>query len=94
MTVQCSCGFTELSDEILTDHLLSAFGPAGGQGTDGLVHEETSLLACSCGLVAVLPGALDEHFLEVFTPSDRIGRDGEKHEAGAVTAGNRAAPGS
>ena len=79
--VRCSCGFTELADESITDHLHQVFTPEDSLGNDGLAHEEENHLACSCGFVTVLPGTLDGHFLEVFTPGDRIGRDGSRHEA-------------
>ena len=78
--IRCSCGFTELADETLTDHLHREFAPDDSRGNDGRIHEETTPLACACGVVAAEPGALDEHFLAVFTSADRIGRDGKKHE--------------
>ena len=37
---RCSCGFTETAGETITDHLLEAFVPEDGLGSDGLVHEE------------------------------------------------------
>jgi hypothetical protein len=78
---RCSCGFTETAGETITDHLLEAFAPEDGLGSDGLVHEEVRPdLTCSCGLAAATPGELDTHFLRVFTPGDLIGRDGQKHE--------------
>jgi hypothetical protein len=75
----CLCGFTELADETLTDHLERVFAPPGMQGTDGLAHEETDALACVCGATADTPAALDAHFLAVFTPDDGTGNDGTKH---------------
>jgi hypothetical protein len=75
----CSCGFTELADEELTDHLQQAFEPDDHRGNDGLVHEEGAPLTCLCGLSAITPEELDTHFLKVFTPDDAIGRDGHKH---------------
>jgi hypothetical protein len=77
----CECGFTELADETLTDHLLVAFEPPDLTGTDGRVHEEHGGLACSCGLAAGSIAVLDSHFLSVFAPADSIGRDGRRHEA-------------
>jgi hypothetical protein len=82
----CSCGFTELADERLIDHLLHMFIPDDGQGNDGVIHEEGALLACRCGLAMETADDLDDHFLEVFTPADGIGRDGKIHE---VTGGER-----
>lgn len=76
---RCACGFTELDDETLTDHLLVVFTPDGMRGLDGLIHEESQRLACCCGLAARTPDELDEHFREVFTPGDALGRDGRKH---------------
>ena len=78
---RCSCGFTELPDESITDHLLRLFTPEDNRGNDGFLHEESRNLACACGLTTAASGALDEHFLEVFRPADRIGRDGDAHEA-------------
>jgi hypothetical protein len=80
----CSCGFTELDDETMTDHLHSVFEPDDRKGTDGQLHEEGEHLACWCGFAAATPEDLDDHFLAVFTPGDGIGRDGKKHE---VTGG-------
>jgi hypothetical protein len=79
-TSSCSCGFTELSDESLTDHLQYVFEPDDNRGFDGLDHTETSPLTCSCGFTAVIPVALDKHFLAVFMPPSRIGRDDRRHE--------------
>jgi hypothetical protein len=83
--IQCSCGFVELPDELMTDHLQRVFAPDDGMGKDGQVHVETSLLACSCGLSAVAGEALDRHFLEAFTPADAIGSDGRRHEIRTAT---------
>jgi serine/threonine-protein kinase RsbW len=80
-TARCTCGFTELADETMTDHLLAAFEPDDCMGTDGLVHEEGEPLACACGFAASTPDDLDEHFLKSFTPAGAIGRDGHRHEA-------------
>ena len=79
-TARCTCGFTELADETITDHLLLAFEPADRTGTDGLVHEEGQPLACACGFAASTPDDLDSHLLKAFTPPDAIGGDGNKHE--------------
>jgi hypothetical protein len=79
IALHCACGFTELADETLTDHLLLAFDPADGVGGDGRVHEERGLRTCSCGLTASTAGELDEHLLAVFTPAGAIGRDGQRH---------------
>jgi hypothetical protein len=78
---RCSCGFTELADETVTDHLLVAFEPDDRTGDDGQVHEEGDRLACVCGFAASTPDALDMHFLNAFTPADAIGRDGTRHQA-------------
>jgi serine/threonine-protein kinase RsbW len=78
---KCLCGFTELADESVTDHLLLVFEPEDRKGTDGLVHEEGEPLACVCGFAASTPDDLDEHLLKAFTPDDAIGRDGTRHEA-------------
>jgi len=79
-SARCSCGFSELDDEELTDHLDWVFVPDDSVGPDGQVHEEWRGLACSCGLVAISSEELEEHFRKVFTPPDAIGRDGRKHE--------------
>jgi hypothetical protein len=77
----CSCGFRELDDEGLIDHLQLMFEPVSHEGHDGQVHEEKASLTCSCGLAAVTINELDQHFLKVFTPDDATGRDGQRHEA-------------
>lgn len=77
--IQCLCGFTELADETVTDHLLQVFVPADMAGKDGLVHEEVRKMACLCGFAATTPEQLDGHFLAAFTPDDAIGPDGKKH---------------
>jgi len=77
----CACGFTELADEDITDHLETVFEPDDLTGNDGQVHQETSNLTCSCGLAFITTEELDNHFLAVFTPADAVGRDGQKHEA-------------
>jgi hypothetical protein len=77
---RCSCGFTDLADEELTDHLLRVFEPDDRTGNDGLAHEEHAHLTCACGLAASTPQELDAHFLKVFGPDDAIGSDGQRHE--------------
>jgi hypothetical protein len=79
--VQCLCGFTELADEEITDHLELVFEPGDLTGSDGRVHEETGSLACSCGLAAITSEGLDRHFLAVFTPAGAVGPDGRVHQA-------------
>lgn len=80
--IRCSCGFAELADETVIDHLLRVFEPEGSRGTDGLVHEEVAPpRTCSCGFTAMTPADVDSHFLRVFTPPGAVGRDGKKHEA-------------
>jgi hypothetical protein len=80
IVIQCSCGFKELDDEEVSDHLHQVFTPDDAMGTDGQVHEERGRLTCACGLVAATPDELDTHLLKVFMPADLIGRDGRKHE--------------
>jgi hypothetical protein len=80
----CSCGFTELADEELTDHLLQVFEPEDRTGNDGLAHEEREHLTCACGLTTRTPGELDLHFIKAFSPADAIGRDGRRHEPAEV----------
>jgi hypothetical protein len=79
--LQCTCGFTELADETVTDHLLQVFEPEDGRGNDGQIHEERDRLTCACGLVASRAEEFDAHLLTVFTPADAIGPDGGKHES-------------
>jgi hypothetical protein len=81
IAVQCTCGFTELEDEEIIDHLALVFEPDDLIGNDGLVHEERDLLTCACGLAAITGEELDGHLLKVFTSANAIGRDGKKHEA-------------
>lgn len=78
--MRCTCGFTELDDEEITDHLLLVFEPDDHRGYDGLVHEEGDPLICLCGFGAISPDELDAHFLKAFTPDDAIGCDGRRHE--------------
>ena len=81
VTAQCSCGFTELDDEDMTDHLHEVFEPDDRLGNDGQLHEERGRLTCACGLAAITAEELDFHLLKVFTPDGAIGRDGQRHEA-------------
>jgi hypothetical protein len=81
IVLQCSCGFKELDDEEIIDHLELVFEAEDSRGKDGLVHEERDLLTCFCGFAAITSEELDTHFLAVFTPNDAIGSDGERHEA-------------
>jgi hypothetical protein len=76
----CSCGFTELADESMTDHLLQVFTPDDAIGRDGQRHEEGESLACFCGFTAATTEELDDHFLAAFTPADAIARDGKQHK--------------
>lgn len=76
---RCLCGFTELEDESLADHLHVVFIADDTLGSDGLTHEETSTRRCSCGFNANGPGNLDAHFLKAFMPESAIGRDGNRH---------------
>ena len=78
---KCLCGFEELPDERIIDHLLEAFEPDDVIGNDGEVREETSRMRCSCGAVSTTTETLDEHLLRLYTPGDAVGRDGRKHEA-------------
>lgn len=77
---RCTCGFTELADEELMDHLLWVLEPDDQMGNDGLVHEERERLACACGVAAVTAEELDAHFITVFTAADATSRDGQRHE--------------
>jgi hypothetical protein len=79
ITAQCSCGFRELADEEIIDHLQLVFEPDDLRGNDGQVHEERDRLACACGLSAITTEELDAHLLNVFTPGDAIGSDGRRH---------------
>jgi hypothetical protein len=80
MTAACLCGFTELDDENLTDHILAVFAPADSRGADGLIHEEGKPLACACGFAAITAEELDLHFLRMFVPANRTDPSGKKHE--------------
>jgi hypothetical protein len=80
---QCACGFTELADEQIGDHLALVFTPDNLIGNDGKEHEELPGLACACGYVTSMPGELEGHLLEAFTPVSRIGLDGKRHAVGS-----------
>jgi hypothetical protein len=80
IAARCACGFTELDDEEITDHLNLVFEPDDLKGNDGRVHEERDRLTCACGFPAITSQELDAHLLKVFTPGDAIGRDGRRHE--------------
>jgi hypothetical protein len=81
IAAQCSCGFTELADEEIIDHLLLVFEPANSAGNDGAAHEERGRLTCWCGFTAITTEELDTHFMQLFTPPDAVGYDGNRHEA-------------
>jgi hypothetical protein len=81
IAVQCLCGFKELEDERISDHLQQVFAPDDMIGNDGRAHEEGRRLSCFCGFTASTTEELDSHFSKVFTPNDAIGHDGKKHEA-------------
>jgi serine/threonine-protein kinase RsbW len=53
----CACGFAELADEELIDHLLGVFEPDDHVGNDGRVHEERERLTCACGSPGSRPGS-------------------------------------
>ena len=80
MPVRCTCGFTELADEEISDHLLLVFEPDDHIGNDGLAHEEREHLTCACGFTAITSEEFDGHVLKAFTPDDATGTDGRKHE--------------
>jgi hypothetical protein len=80
LATRCACGFEQLADEQLIDHILAAFEPADAVGTDGKVHEEMAGQTCSCGFSAVSGDEMEAHFLAVFTPAGSVGRDGRAHE--------------
>jgi hypothetical protein len=79
--VACTCGFKDLPDESLLDHMLHVFTPDDATGLDGQVHEEGPLRTCSCGVTTATTAEMDAHFTSAFTPADHIGRDGTRHEA-------------
>jgi hypothetical protein len=78
---RCTCGFTELADEELIDHLLLIFERDDHIGNDGLAHEEREHLTCACGFAAITSEEFDSHILKAVTPGDAIGSDGHRHEA-------------
>jgi hypothetical protein len=78
---QCLCGFTELDDETIADHLAVAFTPDDSVGNDGMVHEELSGRACACGFASGSADDLEGHLLASFASGDGIGLDGKRHEA-------------
>ena len=78
---RCACGFAELADEELIDHLLGVFEPDDHIGHDGLVHEERDRLTCACGFTGTTPDEFDAHVLKAFAPGDGIGRDGRRHQS-------------
>jgi hypothetical protein len=80
LATRCACGFEELADEQVIDHLLAVFEPTGAIGTGGEIHEEMAGRACSCGFPALSGDEMDAHFLAVFTPVGKVGRDGRAHE--------------
>ncbi len=84
MAARCACGFTELPDENILDHLAVVFTPDDCVGNDGKVHEELPGHACACGFVGITPEELEGHLMEAFTPADGTGLDGREH--GAWTA--------
>ncbi|HUN31958.1 MAG TPA: hypothetical protein VMU95_08040 [Trebonia sp.] len=79
IATQCACGFTELDDEEILDHLAVVFTPDNCVGNDGQVHEELSGRACACGFDGVTSEGLEAHFVQVFQPTDGIGLDGRRH---------------
>lgn len=80
LAIRCACGFEELADEQVIDHLLAVFEPADAIGTGGEIHEEMAGRACSCGFLALSGDEMDAHFLAAFTPVGKVGRDGRAHE--------------
>ena len=77
----CVCGFTELDDETIADHLAVVFTPDDCVGNDGKVHEELSGGACACGFSGSSGGDLEQHLMALFTPGDGVGLDGKRHGA-------------
>ena len=80
LATQCACGFAELADEQVIDHVLAAFESADAVGADSKIHEEMAARACSCGFSAISCAEMDAHFLAAFTPAGHVGRDGRTHE--------------
>ncbi len=81
VAARCACGFTELDDESIADHLALVFTPDDSMGNTGRVHEELSGPACACGFSGSTPKELEGHLTEAFTPADGIGLDGREHGA-------------
>jgi hypothetical protein len=79
MAAQCICGFTELPDENVQDHLAEVFTPDDSAGIDGKVHEELPGRACACGVAVSAAEQMGQHLLAAFTPADGIGLDGKRH---------------
>jgi hypothetical protein len=79
ITARCTCGFTELPDEEMSDHLLLVFETHDSRGNDGQVHEDCQHLHCACGLAATTTEELDTHLLAAFTPHDATASDGRRH---------------
>jgi len=77
---RCACGFTELDDEEIADHLALVFTPDDSIGPDGKLHEELLGLACACGYLAIAPEEIEGHLLTAFMAADGIGLDGKRHE--------------
>jgi len=80
LATQCACGFEQLADEQLIDHMLAAFESPGAVGADGKIHDELAGQACSCGFLALSGDEMESHFLAIFTPVGSVGRDGRVHE--------------
>jgi hypothetical protein len=78
---RCLCGFAELADETMADHLAVAFTPDDCVGIDGQVHEELPGCACACGFPGGSAGEIEGHLMAAFTPGDGIGLDGRRHGA-------------
>jgi hypothetical protein len=80
LAMRCACGFEELGDEQVIDHLLAVFEPPDATGTDDRIHEEMAGRTCSCGFSAISGDEMGAHFLAAFTPAGKVGRDGRAHE--------------
>ncbi len=76
---RCLCGFAELDDETIADHLAAVFMPDDCVGNDGKVHDELSGRACACGFFGSSASELEGHLAAAFTPGDGIGLDGREH---------------
>jgi hypothetical protein len=77
----CLCGFAELDDETLPDHLTVVFTPDDCAGNDGMVHDELPGHACACGFPGSSASDLGGHLMAAFTPAGGIGLDGRRHGA-------------